>query len=218
MRNGNSIIDLVKEITQQIRTLMREEAHLIKAELSEKAAKLGKDATGMAIGGFVAYAGLIIFLGALGILLAFAFEKMGWSPALAEFAGLGIIGLVVMGIGAALLFAGLKAFKSTSLAPERTIETLQHLKGEEHFHEQPHEQPQREKEKDRSSAEIEASVLAKEDQMAETLEELGERVSLRHLRRQATNEVRNHPYRWGLVAMGAGLAGSYLVKRKASKD
>lgn len=214
MHNGNSIIDLVKEITVQVRALVREEVQLVKAELTEKATKLGKDATGIAIGGMVAYAGLILFLGALGILAAFGLQKLGLPPALAEFVGLGAVGFIVMATGTALLLAGIKAIKTEPLAPKRTIETLENLKGEQPF---PKPQPEPVKIK-RSSAEIEASVLAKETQMAETLEELGDRVSLRHFREQASQEVHAHPYRWGLVAMGAGLAGSYLVTRKVLKD
>ena len=210
MRNGNSIIDLVKDITQQTRTLLREEAQLIKVELTEKAVCLGKNAVGVAIGGFVAYAGLIIFLGALGILVAWGLEQLGWAPALAEFAGLGIIAILVIATGAVLIMKGIRAFKTSSFAPKRTIETWQHLKGEEAGRKHlPEPKP-----KERTSAEIEASVLATEQEMAETLEEIGDRVSLRHLREQATTEVRAHPYRWGLVAMGAGLAGSLFVKRK----
>jgi hypothetical protein len=139
-------------------------------------------------------------------------QKLGLSPALAEFAGLGAVGLVVMATGAVLLLAGIKAIKTEPLAPKRTIETLEHLKGEEAA---PKPEP---KKKGRSSAEIKASVLAKENEMAETLEELGDRVTLRHFRDQASQEVHAHPYRWGLVAMGAGLAGSYLVTRKVLKD
>src|SRR6266576_1312194 len=131
MRNGNSIIDLVKEIPRQVKTLIREEVQLAKTELSEKISKLGKNAAGLALGGLVGYAGLIVFLGALGLLLAFVFERLGLEPTLAAFVGLGIIGFVVMGTGVVLVLKGLKAFKAQSLAPKRTIETLQRLKGDE---------------------------------------------------------------------------------------
>jgi hypothetical protein len=109
---------------------------------------------------------------------------------------------------------GVKAFSKESLTPKRTIETLQYLKGTEVAC--PAEPAPKVKEKTRTSEEIEASVLALETQMGETFEELADRVTLTHFRKQAEAEVRNHPYRWGLVAMGTGLAGSYLLKRKLS--
>src|ERR1051326_8668638 len=102
MRNGNSVIGLVKEFKDQVKTFIREEIELAKTELLEKISCFSKNAIGVAIRGFVAYAGLIIFLGGLGVLLAFAFERLGWNAAVAEFAGLAIIGLVVMAVGAVL--------------------------------------------------------------------------------------------------------------------
>jgi hypothetical protein len=108
------------------------------------------------------------------------------------------------------LLTGLNAMKKESLTPERTIDTLHRVKRSEP------EKPTAPKPKkdERSSKEIEVAVLNTEGQMAETLEELGDRLSMTHLRRQAKAEVQRHPYRWSLVAMGAGVCGSYLMKRK----
>jgi hypothetical protein len=39
-------------------------------------------------------------------------------------------------------------------------------------------------------------------------------LSLKEARAQAMKEVRQHPYRWSLVAAGCGLAGGYAVMRK----
>lgn len=215
MVNGTSIVELVKDLNQQVKTFIREEMHLAKAELSEKISHAAKDAVNIAIGGFVAYAGLIVFLGALGVLLGFAFQRLGLDPLLAEFIGLGIVGLVIIAIGGIMLMAGLKALKKESLTPERTIETLQHIKGTEpvaqhHVHAKEHKD-------ERSSKEIEASVVRTEHQMAETLEELGDRLTMTHFRHQADAELRKHPYRWSLVAMGAGVCGSFFMKRKLAR-
>ena len=214
MRNDISIFGLAKEFSQQVKTFIREEIQLAKTEISEKLASLGKNSVTMAISGFVAYAGLIIFLGALGALLAFVFQRLGLDPLLAAFIGLGVIGLIVIAAGGIML-KGINALKKASLAPEKTIETLQHLKGTPSSGEKMGPETEEKKEQ-RSSEQIEASVLATESKMAETLGELGERVTLRHMRRQARNEVRNHPYRWGLVAMGTGAATGFIVKRKLS--
>jgi uncharacterized membrane protein YcjF (UPF0283 family) len=215
MLNGSSIVDLVKDLKYQVKTFLREEIHLAKAEVSEKLSRISKDSVNIAIGGFVAYAGLIIFLGALGVLLGFAFQQLGLDPLLSEFIGLGIIGFVVIAVGAIMLLSALKALKRETLAPERTIETLQHVRRNEPALKTEFDV---EKKKDeRSSKEIEASVMQTEKEMAETLEELGDRLSLTHLRRQADTELRKHPYRWSLVAMGAGACGSFLMKRKLAK-
>src|ERR1051325_4191307 len=215
MLNGNSIVGLVKDLRKQVKTFLREEVHLAKAELSEKMAHVAKDSVNIAIGGFVAYAGLIVFLGALGVLLGYAFQQIGLDALLAEFIGLGIVGLIIIAVGAIMLLSAVKALKHESLTPQRTIETLQRVKGAE-----PHvkgEVPLPETKDERSSSEIESSVVQTEKQMAETLEELGDKLTLTHLRQQADAELRRHPYRWSLVAMGAGVCGSFLVKRKFAR-
>jgi hypothetical protein len=212
MLNGSSIIDLVKDLREQFKTFVKEEIHLAKAELSEKISRMGKDSVNIAIGGFVAYAGLIVFLGALGMLIAFAIQRLGLDPFLSAFIGLGAIGFIIIAVGAIMLMGGLKAMKKESLAPERTIETLQRVKGTEHHVAKP--AALKSKKDERSSEEIEAAVLQTECEMAETLEELGDRLTMTHLRRQAKAEVRRHPYRWSLVAMGAGVCSSYFMKRK----
>jgi hypothetical protein len=212
MLNGSSILDLVKDLRDQFKAFVKEEIHLAKAELSEKISRMGKDSVNIAIGGFVAYAGLIVFLGALGMVVAFAIQRLGLDPFLSAFIGLGAIGFIVIAVGAIKLMSGLKAMKKESLTPERTIETLQRVKGTElHAHKPTAPKPKKD---ERSSKEIEAAVLQTESEMAGTLEELGDRLSMTHLRRQAKAEVQKHPYRWSLVAMGAGMCGSLIMKRK----
>lgn len=213
MRNGNSFVDLLKDLAQQSKTFVREEFQLAKTEMAEKASALGKNATTVAIGGFVAYGGLIVFLGGLGMLLAFVFERLGLQPALAAFMGLGVIGLVVIGVGVIFLLKGITAFSKESLTPKRTIGTLRrgHLTENGSVSDP---EPTDKKDKARTSEEIEACVMATEDRMAETVEELTERVTLNHFRQQASDEVRKHPYRYCLLAIGGGMAASYLVTRK----
>src|SRR5215813_913660 len=176
MHNGSSIFDLVKDLRGQFKTFIKEEVHLAKAELSEKISSVTKDSVNVAIGGFVAYAGLIVFLGAIGMLIAYFLQKAGLDPLLSTFIGLGAIGFVVIAVGAILLLTGLKAMKKESLTPERTIETLQRVKGTE-----PHAELEPKPKKDeRSSAEIEAAVVQTESEMAETMEELGDRLTMKH--------------------------------------
>lgn len=212
MLNGSSIFDLFKDLREEVKTFLREEVHLAKAELSEKISRMGKESVNIAIGGFVAYAGLIVFLGALGMLIAFALQRLNLDPFLSAFIGLGAIGFIVIAVGAIMLLSGLTALKKESLSPERTIESLQRVKGTNHHVDKP--SAPKPKKDERSSEEIERFVVRTESQMAETLEELGDRLSMTHLRQQAKVEVQKHPYRWSLVAMGAGVCGSYFMKRK----
>jgi hypothetical protein len=114
---------------------------------------------------------------------------------------------------------GIQAFSKANFKPEKTIETVENLKTEEGKAESAAKRVEkiRDEEDHRSSKEIQGSVFALEEEMADTLSELGRRVSLTRAREQANKEVRAHPYRWGLVAMGTGFAGSFLLKKKAAK-
>ena len=212
MRNGNTFIDLLKDLKHQVKTFIHQEVQLAGTEFAEKISSFGKDTASLAIGGFVAYAGLIIFLAGLGALLAFAFQRLGLDPLLAAFLGLGIIGMSIIAVGAMLLFKGIHALKKESLAPQKTMETLRHLNGTQPVPQVgPAEKEPKEK---RTSEKLEAAVMTTESEIAGTFEELAGRVTFGHARKQARAELRAHPYRWGLVALGTGLCGSYLLKRK----
>src|SRR5438874_4909209 len=105
-----SIFALIGDLKDETKTFIKEEIQLAKTEISEKISCMGRNAVSLAIGGFIAYAGLIILLGGLGILLAFAFEKLGLDTALAGFIGFAIIGLVAAGVGYAFIGQALKSF------------------------------------------------------------------------------------------------------------
>jgi hypothetical protein len=89
MFDGSSVVELVKDLREQVKVFLREEVHLAKAEFSEKISHVVKDAINIAIGGFVAYAGLIVFLAGIGALLAFAFQRLELDPTSFGFPGVG---------------------------------------------------------------------------------------------------------------------------------
>ncbi len=115
-RDDRSLGELFAELTRELTALVRQEAALARTELTEKATTAGKNVGVLAAGGAVAYAGFLALLAALIIGLG----QLGvpwWLSAL-------IVGLVVAGIGYALVQKGLKALKQLNLAPQQTIETL----------------------------------------------------------------------------------------------
>src|SRR6184192_987099 len=207
-----SIFGLIGDLKDETKTFIKEEVQLAKAEISENISRMGRNAVAIAIGGFVAYAGLIVFLAGLGLLLGFAFEKLGLQPALAAFIGLAIIGLMAAGIGYAFIAESLKSFSHSSMKPEKTIETLKDLKGEPYYEQ--FEDADSDGEPKRSSKEIHASVVAHESAMGETMDEISRRLTPRYASEQFKAKFRSHPYRWNFVAMITGLAGGFFVKRK----
>jgi len=115
-RDDRSLGELFGDLTREISTLDRQEATLARTELSQKAARLGKDIGMLAAGGAVAYAGLLAILAAL-IMGLTAAGLPGWAAAL-------LVGVVVAVVGGLLVWSGLNAIKQEDLAPRQTVETI----------------------------------------------------------------------------------------------
>ena len=120
-----SLFGLVRELRDETKTLIKQQIQLAKTEMSEKLSCFGKNAAFLGVGGFIAYAGLIVLLAGLASLLAYAFANAGLQPFMANFLGLAIVGFVVALAGAAFIMKALNAFKGASLAPEKTLHSLQ---------------------------------------------------------------------------------------------
>ena len=58
----NSIPNLVRELRDETTPLLRQEVALAKSEMKENVSRMGGHAAQIAIGGFVAYAGIIVLL------------------------------------------------------------------------------------------------------------------------------------------------------------
>jgi hypothetical protein len=116
-KDERSLGELFADLARESSTLLRQEVQLAKTELSQKASRLGKDLAAVAVGGLVAYAGLLAIIAALIIGLAAA-GLPWWLAAL-------LVGGVVAGIGYGLIQRGLTALKREDLAPRRSMESLQ---------------------------------------------------------------------------------------------
>ncbi len=111
-----SLGELFGDLSRETSTLVRQEVTLAKAELTQTATQVGKDVGVLAVGGAIAYAGLLALLTAV-VLGLVAFGLPAWLSAL-------IVGVVVAGGGYALVRQGLSALKGVNMAPRQTMETL----------------------------------------------------------------------------------------------
>ena len=114
-RDDRSLGELFSELTQETTTLVRQEMNLAKAEMSQKASRVGKEVGFLAAGGAVAYAGLLAIIAGVIALVGLVIPL--WLSAL-------LVGLVVAGVGYFLVRRGLDALKQEDFAPRETIETL----------------------------------------------------------------------------------------------
>lgn len=213
-----SIFELVHELRDEIKTFIKQEFELAKTEMSEKASRLTRNAVWLAVGALVAYAGIIVLFIGLGFLLALAFQSLGLRTELAYFLGQAIVGILVAVVGYLFIAKALKAFSQETLAPERTLHTLQDLEGTS-VPTQPDATyaaaasvPEPKPEPERTSAEIEANVLATRAMLEDTAEEIRERLTPRELGKSFATQVKVHPLRAGLIGAGTGLALSLLFR------
>jgi xanthine/uracil permease len=114
-RDDRSLGQLFSDLSKQTGELVRHEVTLARVELGQKASEVGKDVGFLAIGGAIAYAGLLAVIAAIIIVLANFIPW--WLSAL-------LVGLIVAGIGYVLVQRGLSALKKQNMAPTRTLETL----------------------------------------------------------------------------------------------
>jgi hypothetical protein len=111
-----SLGELFGDLARDMGTLVSQELALARTELAEKASQVGKEIAMLAVGGLVAYAGLLAIVAAVIVLVADLGVPL-WASAL-------VVGLVVAGIGYVLVQRGVSALKRQDLAPRQTIESL----------------------------------------------------------------------------------------------
>jgi hypothetical protein len=111
-----SLGELFADLARDMGTLVSQELALARTELTDKATRVGKDIAMLAVGGLVAYAGLLAIVAAVIVLIADRGVPL-WVSAL-------VVGLVVAGIGYLLVQRGLTALKHQDLSPRQTIQSI----------------------------------------------------------------------------------------------
>ncbi len=113
---GPPLGDLLKQLTRDSATLVRQEVALAKAELRQNVKSLAKDAAMIAIGAVLALVGGLVMVAFLVILLGDVLDNY-WLGAL-------IVGVLFLLVGGLLAMSGAKKLQKEEVAPTRTIETL----------------------------------------------------------------------------------------------
>ena len=114
-KDERSLGELFSELAAETGTLVRQEVSLAQAELTAKATTVGKNVGFLAVGGAIAYAGVLAILA--GIIIGLSYFIPTWLAAL-------LVGVVV-GIAAyVLISSALTALKETNLTPEETVESI----------------------------------------------------------------------------------------------
>ena len=126
-KEERSIGQLLKELTQESSTLLKQEVNLAKTEMSEKASRVGANLGEVAVGGAVALLGSIALLlaavyGLTSILNNFMNQEVAvWLAPL-------IVGGILAAVGYSLIKKALATLKQESITPQRTTQSLQENK------------------------------------------------------------------------------------------
>ena len=114
-KSDRSVAALLSDLASETATLVRQEIALFKAELHEKLARLGQGVGALTAGGLVAFSGWLVLLAA---------AVLGLSNVVAPWLAALIVGVVVLALGAGLLFFGKSRLDADALALRRTINSL----------------------------------------------------------------------------------------------
>jgi len=115
VKEERSLGDLFSELAGETGTLVRQEVALAQAEMTQKAADVGKNVGFLVVGGAVGYAALLALITA--VIVGLAYFMPLWLSAL-------IVGAVVGFIAFLLISSALKALKNTDLKPRQTVKSL----------------------------------------------------------------------------------------------
>lgn len=124
----NSVPSLLRELRDETTTLFRQEVALAKTELRENVSKLTGHVVQIAVGGFVAYAGIIVMLIGIGHLLGALFVRLGMGENLATWLAPTLVGLAVGLIGWGMLSRAKNALTHDDVMPRRTVESMRENK------------------------------------------------------------------------------------------
>jgi len=110
-----SIGSLFTDLTDDMGRLVRQELELARIETMQKVSTAMRSVVMMVAGGLVVYAGFIVVLIAVAILLGQLMPY--WASSL-------LVGAVILLIGAILLNSGRNSLTNLTVVPEKTVESI----------------------------------------------------------------------------------------------
>ena len=126
-KDDRSLGQLLKELTHETSTLLKQEVDLAKTEMSEKASRVGANLGEVAVGGGVALLGAIALLMAVIYGLGAILNNF-LSPETASWLAPLIVGGILAAVGYSMIKKALETLKRESLTPEKTTQSLQENK------------------------------------------------------------------------------------------
>ena len=121
---GPGFFALLKDLVEEIRLLFRQEIRLARAEIAAKARDVVRASTSVVIGAVVALLGVMALTAAAITGLWMGLIAMGVDPRVAVWLAPLIVGVVLAGAGAAVVFGGIATIRKICWTPEHTTRSL----------------------------------------------------------------------------------------------
>ena len=122
-QDPRSVGDLIRELADEGRTLLRNEVSLVKAELSDKVHVYEKNSSRIAIGSALLLAALFFVLWALNMGVT-ALLTLVVEPEIAVWLAPLLLGIVLALVGRGMVKGGAAEIRHEGIVPERTARTL----------------------------------------------------------------------------------------------
>lgn len=126
-KEERSLGQLLKELTGETTTLLRQEVDLAKTEMSEKVSRAGTNLASVGVGGAVALLGAMALVAALILGLVSLFDNF-MSPEVAVWVAPLLVGAVLAGIGYSMIKKAMETLRQESITPKKTTQSLQENK------------------------------------------------------------------------------------------
>ncbi|HTG44699.1 MAG TPA: phage holin family protein [Verrucomicrobiae bacterium] len=208
-------VNLVSDLQNDVKTLIKKEVELAKAEIGEKFKAAGRNATFAAIGGVMALMAVFLLLLGIGAIIARLLQKADLSPGTSYFLAYMGLGLVLGGVGYALIHKAVHAFSELSLSPEKAVESV---KGAEpvpiEIRKQIKSQEKDKKPATLSSDELQTQVRATRSRMEDEISELKTRLTPAYMAKSLLAGMKHHPLRVLFLSAASTGVGGFIYWRK----
>ena len=127
IKSNFGVTAIIKALIQDIRSWLRMEVELAKAEVKESITKAGRS-IGMIVGGaFIAFSAFIVLLLLMSAGIGVGLYSIGLSPITASLSSLGIVVLLTASAAWILISRGVDGLSSENLKPDQTQESLKDM-------------------------------------------------------------------------------------------
>ncbi len=128
MKEEKSLGQLLKDLTAETTTLLKQEVDLAKTEMGEKASRVGTNVGSVAVGGAILFAGALALLFAAVNALAEILDRLGVPGTVSPWLSPLLLGVGLALVGYSFVKKALATLKQESVTPRRTTQSLQENK------------------------------------------------------------------------------------------